>query len=163
MRSASCRLRRMCEKFAVFGKPRGKEVADIRQFFEALQGNLERNYRVLQEAVEYMNTKQHRLLATMERKQKLMSGASDVIQRKFFEEVLVLEEKISEVDNVLHEASEGTRELTVERRKVESQEPGLSDTSRVGEEGLQQYGEGCDGRQVQVSKRYKQAETFSSR
>ena len=45
---------------------------------------------------------------------------------------LVLEEKISEVENELHKTSEEMRKLTVERRKVGSEEPRTSDTSRVG-------------------------------
>ena len=43
-----------------------------------------------------MNAKQNELSATMERQQKLMSGASDEIRRKVFQDVLVLENKISE-------------------------------------------------------------------
>ena len=64
---------------------------------KALQENQDRNYSELQEAIEYMNTKQSRPLATMERQQKLMNGASDATQRKFLQEALVLEEKISKV------------------------------------------------------------------
>ena len=36
-------------------------------------------------------------------KEKLMSGVSDEIRRRFLKEVLVLEDKISKVDNELHE------------------------------------------------------------
>ena len=43
-----------------------------------------------------------------------MIGTSDEIHRKFFKEVL--EKKTSEVENELHEASEGMRKLTVERK-----------------------------------------------
>ena len=46
-----------------------------------------------------MSAKQNRLLATMERKQKLMSEVSDEIQRRLPKEVLVSQEKISEVEN----------------------------------------------------------------
>ena len=53
-------------------------------------------------------------------------ATSDEIQRKFFEEVLVLEEMITEVENELYEANGEMRKLTVERRKVE-----VSVTSRV--------------------------------
>ena len=84
---------------------RGTEVAEVGRFFEALQDNQDGNYGELQEAIEYMNAKQSRLLATVERKQQLRSGASDEIPRKFLKGVLVLEETISEVDNELHEAS----------------------------------------------------------
>ena len=44
-----------------------------------------------------------------------------MVFRGSFKEVLVLEEKISEVEKELHEASEETRMLTVERRKVEAE------------------------------------------
>ena len=53
-------------------------------------------------------------MATVERKQKLMNGASDEIHTKFLQDVLVVEDKISELDNELHEASEEMRRLTVE-------------------------------------------------
>ena len=80
-------------------------MARIGRFFEALQENQDRSYRELQDAIEYTNAKQSRLLATMERKHKLMNGVSDEIQRKFLKDVFVLEEKISEVENELHDAS----------------------------------------------------------
>ena len=48
-----------------------------------------------------------------------------------FKDVMVLEEKISEVESELHDASEEMRKLTVERRRAESGEPRISDTSRV--------------------------------
>ena len=75
---------------------RGFEVADIWRLSEAPG----RESGKLQEAIEHMNTKQNRLLATMELLQKLMSGASDEFQGKFFKDALILEEKISEVENV---------------------------------------------------------------
>ena len=84
------------------------EVAEVGRF-EALQDNQDGNYGALQEAIEYTNAKQNRLLATVERKQQLRSGASDEIPRKFLKGVLVLEETISEVDNALHEASGWSR------------------------------------------------------
>ena len=90
-------------------------------WYAALQENQDRNYRELQEAIEYMNAKQNRLLATMEHKQQLMNEASDEIQRKFLKEVWALEQKILESENVLHEASEEMRKLSVERRKAEAE------------------------------------------
>ena len=50
------------KKFAVLETKRGIDI-------EALQENQDRNYRELQEAIECMNAKQNRLLATMERQQ----------------------------------------------------------------------------------------------
>ena len=50
-----------------------------------------------------------------------MHGASDEIQGKFLKEVLVLEEKILEVDDQQHEASEEMRMLRVERRQAEAE------------------------------------------
>ena len=58
-----------------------------------------------------------------------MRGASDEIQRKYLQNVCVLEEKISEVENELHEASEEGRNFTVERRKAEADGLRASDTS----------------------------------
>ena len=51
--------------------------------YAALQDKQERDYSELQEAIEYMIAKQSRLLAAMERKQKLMNGVPDDIQKKF--------------------------------------------------------------------------------
>ena len=59
-----------------------------------------------------MNANQSGLLATMARKQRLMSGASEEIRRKVFQDVLVLEDKIS-VEIELLETSEEMRELVV--------------------------------------------------
>ena len=60
-----------------------------------------------------------------------MNGASDELMRKFVKEVLVLEEKISEVENELHEAGEEMRKFTVERRKTEAEGRRVSDTSKA--------------------------------
>ena len=60
-------------KFAVLETKRGPEVAEIRRFFNALQANQDRNYRELQDAIEYRKEKRRRPLETMDRKQKLMS------------------------------------------------------------------------------------------
>ena len=53
----------------------------------------------LQEAIEFMNAKQKRLLATLVRLQKLMSGAAEEIQRRVLQDVMVLEDKVSEVEH----------------------------------------------------------------
>ena len=97
----------------------------------ALQENQERDYTEVQEAIEYMNAKQSRLLAAMERKQTLRSGASDEILRKVLHDVLVLDGKISEVEEKLLDASEEMRTLRVERRKMEVEERRVSDLAGV--------------------------------
>ena len=78
-----------------------------------------------------MNAKQSRLLAAMERKQTLRSGASDEILRKVLQDVLVLDGKISEVEEKLLDASEEMRTLSVERRKMEVEEGRVSDPAGV--------------------------------
>ena len=57
-----------------------------------------------------------------------MNGASDEVQRKVLQGILVLSDKISE-ENELHEAREEMRKLTVERKKAEVD--GFSNTARV--------------------------------
>ena len=79
--------------------------------------------------------KQSRLWTNTERKQKSKNGASDETQRKSLKDVLVLEEKISEVENEPFEVSEQMRKLTVERRKMEAEELRVSEMSRVGLDG----------------------------
>ena len=110
---------------------RGIDVARIGRFFEALQENQDRSYRELQHAIEYTNAKQSRLLATMERKQKIDERSSNELQRKFLKDVLVLEEKISEVENELHDASAEMRKLSVEKWKAEAEGLSVSDTSKA--------------------------------
>ena len=61
------------KKFAVLEPKRGIKVSQTGRFFEALHEDQDRNYRELQQTTEYMNAKQSRRLATMERKQKLIS------------------------------------------------------------------------------------------
>ena len=56
---------------------------------KVLQENQERDYKKVQEAIECMNAEQSRLLATMERKHKLMCGAQEEIRRKVLLDVLV--------------------------------------------------------------------------
>ena len=66
--------------------------------------NHERRHRELQEAVEYMNSKQGRLLAATEHKQQLMSQASEEIH------VLVLEDRISAAEIEFLETCKEMRE-----------------------------------------------------
>ena len=86
------------KKFAVLETNQGIEVAEIGRLFEALQENLDRNYRELQEAIKYMKEKRSRLLETMERKQKLIVGAPEEIRKRVTQDVMVLEDKISRVE-----------------------------------------------------------------
>ena len=47
------------------------------------QEHREKHHRELQEAIEFINAKQSRLLATLSRKQKFMSGAPEEIRLEF--------------------------------------------------------------------------------
>ena len=53
---------------------RDLEVAGMGRFMKALEENHDRKYRVLQEAIEYLE-KRSTLLEVRERKQKLLNGA----------------------------------------------------------------------------------------
>ena len=117
-------------EFAVLETKRSIEVAEIRRFFEALQENQHRNFREQQEAIEPLSATQSKLLATIERKQKLMTEASDEIQRKVLQDVLALEDKFSAVETELHEASAEMRRLTVERKRAGVVGLRVSDTSK---------------------------------
>ena len=55
----------------------------------------------------------------MERKQKLVSGASDEIWEEVLQDVLVWEGKISEMENELHEASDMEEEEVRRKTKEE--------------------------------------------
>ena len=59
------------QKFSVLEPKRSTEVAEVRRFLEALQENQDRNYKELQEAIEYMNAKQSRLFGTHGGKAKI--------------------------------------------------------------------------------------------
>ena len=64
-----------------------------------------------------MKEKRSGLLETMDRKQKRI-GAPEEVQAIIFEHVMILDRKISEVENELHEASDEMRMLRVARRGV---------------------------------------------
>ena len=68
---------RGCRRFVFIKRKEGHLVQ-----YAALRENQERDCRELQEAIEHMKEKQSRLLETMERKQKLMSGAQEEIWRR---------------------------------------------------------------------------------
>ena len=61
----------------------------------------------------------------------MRSGASDEILRKVLQDVLVLDGKISEVEENLLDASEEMRTLRVERRKMEVEERRVPDLAGV--------------------------------
>ena len=86
----------------------------------APQENQERDHKELQKNIEFRNVKHNRLLATMKRKRKLMNEASDEIQEKLLQNIMVLEDKISEVENELSEASEEMWTRMVEKKEDES-------------------------------------------
>ena len=80
-------------------------------------------------------------METVERMQKLMSGAPEEIWKRVLQVVMVLENDISEVENELREASEEMRRLTVERRQAEAEGLRVSEAvsgaqSSEGEAGL---------------------------
>ena len=56
---------------------RSVEVAETRRLVNALEGKQGRNYRELQDAIEYMKEKRSGLLETMERKHKLRNRSSE--------------------------------------------------------------------------------------
>ena len=60
-------------RFVCVNKKEGHLVADVRRF-SIMRARMESEYKELQVIIEHMNVKQGGLLATMERKQKLMSG-----------------------------------------------------------------------------------------
>ena len=76
-----------------------------------------------------MNARQSGLLAVMERKKRLLKGAlEEEGNSKFFKEVLILGEKLTEVEI---EATAELRQLNMEKRKVEPEEPRFHDSSSV--------------------------------
>ena len=80
--------RRLSPRFAC-RRDAGRRRGSKGHVYEALQDNYKRNYRELQEAIEYMKTQQNGHLATTERKNRLMMGASQEVQNKSFKEVLI--------------------------------------------------------------------------
>ena len=68
-------------------------------------------YQELHEAIEYMNERQGKLLAMMERKQKLKSAALEYLWRKILQEMMVLNERISADGIDLLEKMQAMKEL----------------------------------------------------
>ena len=101
-------------------------MADVRQY-AILRERQETYCKVF----EKMNAKQSRLLATMERKQKLMSGALEEVRDKLFQEVLVFEDRISAEEVELLETSEEMKDLMMGRRRTEAEEWRDSDNAQA--------------------------------
>ena len=78
-------------------KRRKGSVVSVAGRCAVVQENLESDHKELREAIEFMNAKQSKQWATMDRKQKLMSEAPEENRRKVIQDVLVLEDRISAV------------------------------------------------------------------
>ena len=119
----------------VFIKRREGSAVAVAGQSAALQENQERDRQELREAIEFMSATQSRQVATVERKQKLRSGAPEEIPRKVLQDVLVKEDRISAVETELLETGEQMRELTVEKRKTKAEGWRAPDTAPVGLDG----------------------------
>ena len=64
--------------------------------------------------------------------QKLSIGAPEEVHTSIFQDVMILDRKISQVENELHDAIDEMRMLTVERRKTEANGLRCSDTAGTG-------------------------------
>ena len=96
-----------------FGKEcvmEGHLVAYVKQHAIVRERQATDHKEEFQDIIEYMNVKQGRLLATMERKQKLMSGTWEEVWDKLPQGVLVLEDRISAEEAELLEISEEVKE-----------------------------------------------------
>ena len=126
---ASCRFQRTRgtnEHTAGLQRSRGAEA------LKWLTGAREpQRYSEQQEAIEFMNSKQSRLLATLERKQKLMSGGHGKKSEESPPERPGLGRRVSEEEIELLETSEEMRELVVGKRKATAEGWRVSDASRV--------------------------------
>ena len=76
--------------------------------------------------------KEKRALETIERKQKLMSGAPEEVWKRVLQGVVALEDKISEVEVELQEAKERNEDARGGKKEGGNGGAGFSDTSRVG-------------------------------
>ena len=72
----------------------GTLVANVGQY-AMLRGRQDAEYLELHEIIEYINEKRGRLLVTIERKQKLMSGASETFREHLFQEIRDVDDRIS--------------------------------------------------------------------
>ena len=81
-----------------------------------MRARMESDYKELQVIIEPMNMKQERLLATMERKQKLVSGAPEDLRKKVVKEIRILDDRISAEEAELFEERVEVEELLKEGR-----------------------------------------------
>ena len=101
-------------------------MADVRQY-AVLRENQERNHK---DIIKHMNAKQSRLLAAMERKQNLRIWSEETQMSVLQDVMVLLDGKISELEEKLLEASEEMRTLRAERR-VEVEEWRVTYTART--------------------------------
>ena len=83
-----------------------------------------------QDIIEYMTVKQSRLLATMQRQQKLMSGVAEEVWEKLLQGVLVLEDMNSAEEAELFKTSEENKEPMMDSWKTKAEE--LRDSCNAG-------------------------------
>ena len=95
-----------------------------------MRARMESDYQELQVIVEHMDMKQEALLATMERKQKLMGGAQEDPREKLFKEVRILDDRISVEEAEVHDDRAETEELLKERKRTKADELRASDAVR---------------------------------
>ena len=69
-------------------------------------------------------------MATMERKQQLMSGALEELREKLFQEAKVFDDRISAEEAELFEKSVAMEELLTERERTNAEEWRVSDAVR---------------------------------
>ena len=96
-------------------------MADVKQY-AVMRAKQDEEYQELHEAIEYMNGRHGKLLAMMELKQKLMSGAPEDLRGRFSRRVRVLDERISVEEIDLLEKKQAMKELLKERRRTEEEE-----------------------------------------
>ena len=60
--------------------------------YAVMRAKQDEEYQEVHEAIEYMNGRHGKLLAMLERKQKLTSGAREDLRGKIFQEIRVLDE-----------------------------------------------------------------------
>ena len=93
-------------------------MTDVRQY-AMLRRRQDTEYQDLHEIIEYMYEMQTGLMATMERKQKLMRGAPDKFRETFCQEIKDLDERISaEEVELLVKKKKVMRELLKEKKRT---------------------------------------------
>ena len=103
-------------RFVVMNTKETTLVANVKQYALMLAVQDE-EYQELHGAIEYINERQEKLVAMMERKQKLMSRAPKDLREKIFHESRVFDERISAEEVELFGKKQTMKELLKERRK----------------------------------------------